>query len=123
MPAAIANLRRIYREGDHRQLAADLSFLGLRDRETAGEVSLTYIGSGAMDINTSSRISDLIKQIDLARAAKDYETADRIRRDLSESGVKIANTSVGSSFSLTDDFNADRLFGIDTTPPGEKKDA
>lgn len=98
MPQAMAVVSELVREADRRKdygvLDAIYDFdrvLGLKLRESAERAT-----------SANSEVEALIKQREEARAAKDWATADRIRKELSEQGITIEDTPSGTLWRKTD---------------------
>jgi cysteinyl-tRNA synthetase len=112
-PAVYAHLRYLFDQHEYAQLRADAEFLGLWGGETPGEIALLYVGSGEMSIEISSKIDELLRRIDVARAAMQYADADHLRDKLRSAGVDVMNTSRGSEFALSPEFDPKKLAEIE----------
>jgi cysteinyl-tRNA synthetase len=80
----------------------DKEGLSPEDKEKA-EDALKNINSvlGVLDLErprADERIEDLIRKRDEARRAKDWELADRIRRELGDMGIELIDTKQGTTW-------------------------
>jgi cysteinyl-tRNA synthetase len=71
-----------------------LSILGLAPHQWSAGVSEEHQALDAL-------VKELISQRNAARDAKDFETADRIRDQLLESGIELSDSSNGTHWSLS----------------------
>ena len=108
IPAALAEIHELVSAGnkelDEQQLrqAAEhraqvhkmLSILGLAPDQWSAGVSQEHHALDAL-------VKELISQRNAARDAKDFDTADRIRDQLLESGIELSDSSNGTHWSLS----------------------
>ena len=97
-PAAIAEMHRMAREGEAGGLAAAMALLNLAAPKVEAAAD-----DGAL-------IEDLLVRRSDARAAKDFATADAIRKGLDEAGVVVIDQKGGpSEWRLGPDYDAAKL--------------
>lgn len=97
-PAAIAEMHRMAREGEAGGLAAAMALLNLAAPKVEAAAD-----DGAL-------IEDLLARRSDARAAKDFATADAIRKGLDEAGVVVIDQKGGpSEWRLGPDYDAAKL--------------
>lgn len=114
VPAALAALQAAIAEGN--KLLADGDSSGLRENLASVRAMLEVLGidplddvwssaegSSAAESALDSLIRRLLDARAEARAAKDFETADRVRDQLTESGIVIEDTPQGARWTLPED--------------------
>lgn len=114
VPAALAALQAAIAEGN--KLLADGDSAGLRESLASVRAMLEVLGIDPLDdvwssaegsSATESALDSLVRRLldarAEARAAKDFETADRVRDQLTESGIVIEDTPHGARWTLPED--------------------
>jgi cysteinyl-tRNA synthetase len=98
-PGAISELHQLYSQGDGGTLRASAQLLGLMT-----DVQESWMeASEFQDVRAEiiQLVEPILRRIDKARTQKDYETADRLRNELRDAGVKVNVTSEGCKWDYT----------------------
>jgi cysteinyl-tRNA synthetase len=110
-PAALAAIQSVITEGN--KLLADGDSDALRGDLASVRAMLDVLGldplaepwagaGGGADAALDSLVQALITQREEARAAKDFETADRVRDQLAAAGIEVEDTAQGARWSVKD---------------------
>jgi len=117
-PAAIAILHELAKNNRLAELKASCSLIGLLERPLRCAIPGTLptgIGSGKVRAGDGNMdfarrlINDLVEQRGVARARRDFATADQIRSGLIEAGVIIEDRPGETAWRFGPEFNVERL--------------
>jgi cysteinyl-tRNA synthetase len=112
-PAAIAELHRLYREGDAHSFAKAANLLGLLTPEIGGWAegdSILHELTGRPEIE--GLINSLVAERQSARKRKDFARADALRDGLAAAGIDLRDTLHGPEWEFTRSFDASKLEGL-----------
>ena len=109
-PGALAELHRLYKEGDTHALAAGAQLLGLLEDGMGDWAAGHAFGHDPdMDERIASLVAGLLAERSEARKQRDFARADAIRDGFAAAGIAIRDTPQGALFELTPHFDPAKL--------------
>ncbi|MEM0977322.1 MAG: cysteine--tRNA ligase [Pseudomonadota bacterium] len=103
-PKLIAELHKLARDEEWAALRAALDLIGFDDLSPSA-LEETVVGA----FEKAGLIETVVSKLDAARAKKDWETADRLKKGLMDAGVIVKISKERTSWQVTPEFDASRL--------------
>ena len=98
------------RKRNLRQLAIDLAFMGLLNKDIASMPRGHFLdGSSGISADHQAKIETLVAKRAEAKQSKDFSRADSIRNGLADAGVTLTDTANGTSFEVDSRFDPSKL--------------